>query len=119
MYRILKELDLSKLVGEITTQVKVGQFDIQFSFGGFHFVIESAVHLFKDDCNIGSWFGGKWPSQKFFEIMNVEVAGCTVPDDKTIVIALENGIEIHLKDDSNDYECMRIHIDGFEGEWII
>jgi hypothetical protein len=33
MCRVPKDLDLSPVVGEFTTQVRVGQFDLQFTFG--------------------------------------------------------------------------------------
>ena len=62
---------------------------------------------------------GKWPSDKFFEIMNVEVIRYDIPNDRTIIIYLNNNIEIHLKDDSDQYECIQINIEGEDGEWII
>jgi len=41
MYRIPKELDLSKAVGEFTTQIRVGKYDIQFEFGDVHFAVQT------------------------------------------------------------------------------
>ena len=48
MYRIPENLDLSPVVGEFTTQVRVGQFDLQFTFGPVHFAVQSRVNLFRD-----------------------------------------------------------------------
>ena len=47
MYRIPKDLDLSPVVGEFTTQVRVGQFDLQFTFGSVNFAVQSPVNLFR------------------------------------------------------------------------
>jgi hypothetical protein len=41
MYRIAKELDLSSIVGQFTTQLRVGQFDLQFTLGRVKFGISS------------------------------------------------------------------------------
>ncbi len=50
MYRIPKDLDLSQIVGTFTTQLRVGQFDLQFTLGDPHhqvtFAVQSAVNLF-------------------------------------------------------------------------
>ena len=42
MYGIPKELDLSPVLGEFTTQVRVGQFDLQFTFGSVSFAVQSS-----------------------------------------------------------------------------
>ncbi|MBT1118661.1 hypothetical protein ACYCFL_04970 [Stutzerimonas nitrititolerans] len=119
MYRIPKDIDLSGIVGEFTTQVLVGQFDIQFRFGTYHFAVQSDVHLIQHGKVIGVWQSGAWPSQQFFEIMNINIVKCQIPDERKIVIHLENGIEIHLSDDSDQFECMQIYVDGEQDPWII
>jgi hypothetical protein len=119
MYRIPKDIDLSGIVGQFTTQVLVGQFDIQFRFGKYHFAIQSDVELIKQGKIIGIWRAGSWPPQQFFEIMNIDVIACQVPDERTIAIHLENSIEIHLSDNSDQFECMQIYIDGEQDPWII
>lgn len=43
MYRIPDGLDLSPAVGEFTTQVRVGQFDLQFTFGPANIEIKRVV----------------------------------------------------------------------------
>ena len=48
MYKIPKELDLSPVVGEFITQIRVGQFDLQFTFGPVNFAVGSPVNLFRD-----------------------------------------------------------------------
>ena len=61
MYRIPKELDLSPVVGQFTTQLRVGQFDLQFTFGKVSFGIWSPVNLFRDGKLVAHWEEGKWP----------------------------------------------------------
>jgi hypothetical protein len=119
MYRIPKELDLSPIVGEFTTQIRVGQFDLQFTFGVVDFGIESPVNLFRGGELIGHWEEGKWPDAAFYDIMNTEIVRCEIKTDRLIVIALANGIEMHLTDDSDQYECMQIRFKGNPSPWII
>lgn len=119
MYRISKDLDLSKIIGQFTTQVRVGPFDLQFSFGEVHFAVQSDVDIVRNGEVIGKWQGGKWPTPQFFDVMNVNVVKYEIPNDRTIVIHLENGIEIHLTDDSDQFESMQISIQGELGQWII
>ncbi len=59
MYRIPKELDLSPVVGEFTTQVRVGQFDLQFTFGAVNFAVQSPVNLFREGKLVAHWEEGK------------------------------------------------------------
>lgn len=118
MYRIPKKLDLSKIIGEFTTQIRVGQRDIQFALGSVAFTIESQVKLVRDGKVIGGWEVGKWPTEEFYDVMNVCVVKYEVPDDRTIVLILENNIEIHMNDDSDQHECIQISIDG-DTKWII
>ncbi len=108
MYRIPKELDLSPAVGEFTTQIRVGQFDLQFTFGNVNFNVTSPVNLFRDGELIGHWEEGKWPDAAFYSIMNSEITRCEIATDTVIVITFANGIEMHLVDDSDQYECMQI-----------
>ena len=119
MYRVPLNLDLSAIVGEFTTQIRVGQFDVQFTFGPVNFAIQSPVSLIRNGAVIGSWAEGRWPDSGFFEIMNVNVSRWEIPNDRTILIHLENGIEMHLTDDSDSYECMQISTEGSRSPAII
>ena len=112
MYRIPKELDLSPVVGQFTTQIRVGRFDLQFTFGTVDFVITSPVNLFRSGNVIGYWEEGKWPDAAFYDIMNAEITKCEIKGDAPIIIQFANGIEMHLVDDSDQYECMKIAFDG-------
>jgi hypothetical protein len=112
MYRIPKELDLSPVVGEFTTQIRVGQFDLQFTFGVVDFAITSPVNLFRGGELIGHWEEGKWPDAAFYDIMNTEIIRCEIKTDRLIVIPFANGIEMHLTDDSDQYECIQIRFKG-------
>jgi len=119
MYRIPDGLDLSRVVGEFTTQVRVGQFDLQSTFGPVSFTVQSPVNLFRDDKLIAHWEEGRWPDCAFFDIMNARVTRCEVPNDRLIVLELENGIAMHLEDSSDQYEGMHIYIEGAPSPWII
>lgn len=117
MYRIPNDLNLSRIVGQSTTQIRVGQYDLQFSFGEVDFAIQSPVNLVRAGNVIGTWQEGLWPSPQFFEVMNVDVMKYEIPSDQKLVIYLENGIEIHLSDDSDQFECMQISIG--KHQWVI
>lgn len=119
MYRMPNELDLSPVVGEFTTQVHVGQFDLQFTFGPVSFAVQSPVNLYRDGKLIAHWEEGQWPDPGFFHIMNAEVKRCEVSNDRLIVIELDNGIALHLEDSSDQYECMQIYFAGNPSPWII
>ncbi len=119
MYRIPKDLDLSKVIGEFTTQIRVGQFDLQFTFGKVNFAVYSQVDLVQNGEVIGSWNEGKWPDPRFYEIMNVNLVKYEVPNDRLIVLYFSNGIEMRLNDNSDQYECMQIQIEGDPNQWII
>lgn len=112
MYRIPKELDLSPVVGELTTQFQVGQFDLQFMIGTVHFNVWSPVNLFRDGKLLAHWESGKWPTAGFYDIMNVEVTRCEVMNERLIVVEFDNGIEMHLEDNSDEYESMSINFEG-------
>ena len=119
MYRIPKELDLSPVVGEFTTQVRVGQFDLQFTLGDVNFSVTSPVDLFRSGKLVAHWEEGRWPDPGFYDIMNTEVTRCEVVNDTLIVIEFANGIEMHLVDNSDQYESMQIVFKGNPSPWII
>jgi hypothetical protein len=119
MYRIPKELDLSPVIGEFTTQVRVGQFDLQFTFGNVNFAIQSPVNVFRDGELIAHWEEGQWPEPGFYEVMNTEVTRCQAVDDRRIVFEFANGIEMRLEDNSDQYESMQISFKDPPSLWIV
>jgi hypothetical protein len=119
MYRIPASLDLSPVLGEFTTQLRVGQFDLQFTLGPVNFAVQSPVRLVRGGEVIARWQEAKWPDPGFFEIMNTKVSRYTIPNDRTIVLEFENGITMHLEDSSDQYESMQISIKGNPTTWII
>jgi len=119
MYRIPKNLDLSPVVGQFATQVRVGQFDLQFTFGRVNFVVQSPVNLFRAGKQVAHWEEGKRPESGFFDVMNSNVTRYEVVHDRLIVLEFENGIEMHLEDSSDQYECMQITFEGAPSPWII
>lgn len=94
MYRIPKELDLSPIVGESNTQIRVGQYGIQFTFGCVDFAVQSPVRLFRDGAFLGLWEEGKWPAPAFFDVMNSVIIRCEILSETQIAIIFENGLEM-------------------------
>jgi len=119
MYGIPHNLDLSRVVGEFTTQVRVGQFDLQFTFGPVNFAVQTPVNLFRDFKLVAHWEQGRWPDPGFYDIMNVKVRRCEAVNDRLIVFEFENGLTMHLEDSSDQYESMQISIEGDPSPWII
>jgi hypothetical protein len=119
MFRVPKDLDLSMVVGKTTTQLHVGQNDLQFTFdsgthtaGAAKFLVTSSVDLFRAGKLVAHWEEGKWPDPGFFDIMNTEVVRWEVPNDGVIVLEFANGIEMHLEDNSDHYESIEIWFEG-------
>ena len=51
--------------------------------------------------------------------MNTNVARCEIVNDRLIAIEFENGIEMHLEDNSDQYESMQITFKDNPSPWII
>jgi len=119
MYRIPKALDLSAVVGEFTTQVRVGQFDLQFTFGAVNFAVQSPVTLLRGDKQVAHWEEGRWPEPEFYLLMNSKVTRCDISSDRLIVFEFEDGLMMHLEDSSDQYESMQIRFAGNPSPWII
>ena len=84
-----------------------------------NFAVTSPVNLFRSGELIGHWEEGKWPEPAFYEILNTKITRCETKSDRLIEIAFSNGIEMHLVDDSDQYECMHISFKGTPSTWII
>jgi len=119
MYRIPKELDLSKAIGEFTTQIRVGLYDIEFDLGCVSFAVQSPIELRRSGELVAMWEEGKWPQSGFKEIFNVSVSSIQIPSDRKIIVEFENGVKMHLVDNSDKYESMQITIEGEAEPWII
>jgi len=92
---------LSAVTGQSTTQLRVGQFDLQFTFGHVDFLVMSPVELRCNGQRVARWEQGRWPEPAFLNAMNSTVDSCKVVGDSRIVIAIENGLEMHLEDSSD------------------
>ena len=112
MYRFSSDLDLSPLVGSFTTQVLVGQYDLQFHFGDSWLASQSSVELTKDETVIGRWESGRWPDPTFYDVMNSDITAAFVKDDCNLIVVLENGLSIRFTDDTDQFESMQVHIAG-------
>lgn len=117
IHPIPSDLDLSLVVGEFTTQLRVGQFDLQLSFGPVHFMVQSSISLYRGDELVTSWVEGQWPGAEFFNVMNTPVRSYDIVEDRRIVLEFENGVQMQLDADSERYECMHITVN--EQTWVI
>ncbi len=116
MYGVPQDLDLSAVMGESTTQVRVGQYDLQFTFGSVNFAVQSQANVLKGEQVVAHWNEGVWPEAGFFDVMNAAVVGWTIGPDQ-IVLDLENGISLRFVDDSEQYESMQIKVG--DDLWVI
>ncbi len=118
MYQIPQKLDLSEAIGQCTTQLRIGPFDIQFSFGKVNFNIQSQVILKLHGETIAQWEEGTWPDAPFYEFFNVAMVDWQLQEN-SIVLCLENGMKMQLMADSGGYEGVQISIEGQDFLWVI
>ncbi len=119
MNSIPKDLDLSPVVGEFTTQLRVGQFDLQFTLGDFNFMAWSPVNLFRAGELIAHWEECRWPDPGFYEIMNTKVIRYEVANDRLIILEFANAIEMHLEVISEDRDSLQITSVKHPSQWWI
>lgn len=108
MYGFPRQLDLSPALGEFTTQLCVGQFDLQFSLGDFRFVVQSKIDLLRSGHLIASWEPGRWPEPAFYSVMNEPVTRIEFVHDRLLEIELESGLVLCIPDASDEYESAQI-----------
>ena len=99
--------------------MRVGQFDLQFTFGSVSFLVQSPVNIFRNGTLVAHWEEGKWPDPGFYDIMNTKVTRCEAVNDRRIVFEFDNGLAMHLEDNSDQYESMQIGFAGDPSLWII
>lgn len=120
MYGIPEDLDLTPVIGESTSHVGVGQFDLTFSFGPVGFAVQSTIKIFRDDKLLAEWQEGRWPDPSFYDVMNTDVNRCDITRSEggdRIEFEFDNGLIMHLVEDRVPFESMQITIDG--KMWII
>ena len=99
--------------------MRVGQGDLQFTFGSVSFVVESPVNIFRNGTLVAHWERGKWPDPDFYGILNTTVTRCEAVNDRLIVFEFDSGLAMHLEDNSDQYESMQISFAGDHSLWII
>ena len=85
MERIPKELDLSPVINQLTTQICVGQYDVQLTVGTVYFAIWRTITLYREGEEIGKWEENTWPDSAFIELLNVNVASYSTPNKEEMV----------------------------------
>ena len=119
MYGFPSDLNLAAAIGQEITQFCVGPYDLQFSFGKVHFAVQSQVELKRDGSVIATWQGGEWPSASFYEAFCIPVVSTHLIDERRLCIALEGGLELHVLDNSDQYESLQIFVPDAPGPHIV
>lgn len=57
--------------------------------------------------------------RKLYDIINTKVRRCEIVNDRLIVFQFDNGIEMYLEDNSDQYESMQISFAVNPSQWII
>jgi len=113
MHGFPKNLDLSAAIGQETTQFRIGPYDLQFSFGEVSFAVQSQVELWRNSPIIATWQSGEWPSAEFYKALCAAVTSvCIIDNERRLCIALNNGLELHILDNSDQYESLQIYVSG-------
>ena len=107
MYGFPTDLDLSPIVGEFTTQIQVGQFDLQFTLGEFHFIAETNLELWRGSDLVGAWKQSEWLPASFYDLMNSAVTSYEITRSG-LSLSFENGLVAVIRDDSDRYESAQI-----------
>jgi hypothetical protein len=119
MYGFPSDLNLLAAVGHETTQFCIGPYDLQFSFGPVAFAIQSRVELQQDGGVVASWQAGEWPGAAFYSALSKPVSAVRVVDERRLCIALQEGLELHVLDTSEQYESLQIYVQDVQGPYII
>jgi len=80
---------------------------------------DGKLRSFRDAKLVAHWEEGKWPDPGFYNILNAEVRRCEVVNDRLIVFEFDNGVEMHLEDNLDQYESMQIAFEGDPSQRII
>jgi len=66
--------------------MRVGQFDIQFTFDDVNVAVTLPVNLFREGNLVAHWEEGRWPEPAFYDIMNTHTTRCEAVTDRRILI---------------------------------
>ena len=110
MRGIPRDLDLPGLVGSNLHMVSLGKFDVTFQWNcGLHIQATGSVFVSKGGEVIARWREGDgWDDLRYQQVLNGNVSGFEVLSEQELVIRFEGGNEIHLFDDSDQYESLKI-----------
>jgi hypothetical protein len=122
VYGFSAGLDLRNIIGCNLSLLGLGEFDVQFNFGGsgIRFCIQGRICLLENGRPISAWDDQtKWTSLSFQKLLNVTVKSYSVSNDRLLEINFENGLTLQLHDDSEQYEAMQIYFDDKTKDTII
>jgi hypothetical protein len=110
MYRFPKNLDLHDLVGSSLDMVACCRSSIHFSFGsGRSIRAEGRIEVQKDGVAIAIWTDvDQWTSVAFQPLLTAQVTGYKVTNDRLLTINFNDGFNLLLHDDSDQYETILI-----------
>ena len=119
MYGFPSDLNLATAIGQEITQFSVGPYDLQFSFGKVAFAVQSQVEIRRASSVIATWQGGEWPSADFYEAFCSPVTSTHLVDERRLCVTLENGLQLHILDNSDQYESLQIFVPDASGPYIV
>ena len=105
-------LDLEGIVGHPMNLLCQGEFDLQLVFAVSNiqrFSIMSSLQLYEAGELLATWEGGSgWSALAYQKLLNAVPASWRIVEPAILEIAYENGLVMHILDDSDQYESVVI-----------
>jgi hypothetical protein len=114
MYGIPADLNLSKLIGIQIKGINVVEFMTVIQFeDGTTICIEGEAKITKNDVVITQWKQESgWNTNQYALMIGKLVSSYEVITPRELVINLMEGLQIHIFDNSNEYESFHIYPEG-------
>jgi hypothetical protein len=113
MFRIPLDLDLGFFVGDDLQQIALGRHHVQFMFGsGARIAVQGKVGVIRNGAMVAEWNEEDgWSSLGFQGLLNRDVTGVRVVNDRLIELQFSDSIALELHDSSeiNLNRCRYTH----------
>lgn len=116
MYGVPAQLDLTPFVGTTLDQIRFGQFQIHFTFSGEPGTADRGVSVegyweLRDGQSAlidAAVVNDERDSYKIHRLLGRTVTAIGLNPPKSLTLFFDNGLELTIVDDSDQYECCRI-----------
>ena len=112
MYRFSdKELNLEGIVGNPLNMLCQGAYDLHLVFDGSNikrFTIMGVVRLYEAGKLLASWEDEGWNTVAYQRLLNAVPIAWRIVEPAILEITFENGVAMHIIDDSDQYEAVVI-----------